>query len=179
MTPLATRMQNWRSSDHVNVSPIRRLAHLLYLMPRAVLTVIDSRFSCTTKVFDLWMSIVQQGNISKPYDRKVSIIALCSIVGLDRMTFSSVLRQLTPQLVLSILSLLESLAGNANSRRLEGSRDTRHLLAGQNLNECNDGAAESFVTSPDKVLATQRHNWRSKLHYNKMPKKRFTIIRPM
>lgn len=148
---LVRRMRNGRSSDDVNVSLIRSLAHLLYLMPGAVLSVIDSRLSCTTEVFDLWMGMVQQGNISKPYDRKVNIIALCAIVGSDWMTLPTAVRQSIPQLVLAIVSLLETLAGNSDSRRLEGIRDTRHVLAGQNLNECNNGAAERFVASTDKV----------------------------
>lgn len=57
-----------------------------------------------------------------------------------------------------------------NSRRLEGAKNVRHLLEGQDLNECNNGEAESFVTSPDEVLANQRLNRRSKLNYIKVPK---------
>lgn len=105
----------WANSESIRAvgSLFRSLAHLLYVAPLTALTVMDedSTVGCTSEVFKLWMSLVQQGLLDGRYDRKASAIALSAILGLDWSCLPTQLRNSIPQLVLTIVSLLESLAG--------------------------------------------------------------------
>lgn len=107
---------NSRSSRAVS-SLIVSLAHLTYVSPMTTIAVIDKSLGCTEEVFSLWMSMVHQDNLERDYDRKASAIALSAILGSDWNQLPTVLRQSIPQILITVVQLLESLAKSAEKRR--------------------------------------------------------------
>lgn len=125
-----SRLLKEQAGEKVVVALIWCLAHLLYIAPVMVLTVIDQHMGCTTEVFKLWLGLVQQGQLHGRYDCKSSAIALCAIIGCDWMQLPVVVRQSIPQLLVATVSLLEMLAG-MEKRRNEIAESIKESAAAQ------------------------------------------------
>lgn len=109
-------LSSLRSSRTVT-SLLTSLAHLTYVSPVTTLTVIDKNVRCTEKVFSLWMSVVGQNQLEQDYDRKMSAIALSTILGSDWSQLPTALQQSIPQILVTVVRLLESLVNSASSER--------------------------------------------------------------
>lgn len=114
-----------RSLRAVN-SLLTSLAHLTFVSPMTVLAVVDKVVGCTEEVFSLWTSMAKQNQLERDYDRKTSAIALSAVLGSDWSQLPMVLRQSIPQILLTVVQLLETLA-KPNSLK-------RHRI----IIECND-----------------------------------------
>lgn len=136
---------NSRSLRAVN-SLLTSLAHLTFVSPMTALAVIDKAVGCTEEVFSLWTSMAKQNQIERDYDRRTSAIALSAVLGSDWNQLPPVLRQSIPQILLTVVQLLESLAKPTSLRR------HRIIIEGNNpgvygpvnvMGMCNDRSSSS------------------------------------
>ncbi|CDF32562.1 unnamed protein product [Chondrus crispus] len=104
---LVREIRAWPQVEYVVAPLLRSLSHLLYISPIVTLTAIDKVPGCMEDVFTLWVSRVRENHMDWWYDRRCSAIALTSILGSDWNSVPSSIRQSIPELLRTIVQILD------------------------------------------------------------------------
>ena len=107
---IVTRLQETVVGSRAASSLLRSFAHVIYISPLTSLTIIENGLNATTQIFAKWIQTIHKNHLPTRYDRKASAIALSAILSVDWNLLPPAVRQELPQLVLTIVSLLEGLA---------------------------------------------------------------------
>lgn len=162
--PLRSKSRSLRAVS----SLLTALAYLIYVSPVTTLSVIDrTAAGCVEEIFSIWISMIRQNQLEQNYDRKMSAIALSTILGSDWSQLPTALQRSIPQILVDVVQLLESLVKSAGSKRCRIAIGSGHSQVHGCVNDMGtcDGdfssSSDSTLDTSPKVSLTESKNTKS------------------